>query len=676
MALINRSIPSLVNGVSQQAPSLRLPSQCEVMENCYPSLVVGLGKRPPTEHVAKLRATSAADAYVHEINRDAAERYVVILLNGDLEVYDAITGTAKTVAFPNGKTYLNAALPRTAFSVTTIADYTYITNTGTTVAMTADVAPGTLTGRVQNFSKLPASPTDGQIYEIVGESTNPFDNYYVKYIAAENVWRETLLPGITYKFNAATMPHVLVREADGTFTFKQATWDDLLIGDRSSAPLPSFVGKQVKDVFTHGNRFGMLSGENVVMTRAGDFFNFWPQTATAVLDSDPIDVPVSTNRVSLLRWAAPFSETVIFFSDGTQFALGYEDVLAPRTAAVNPTTEFESAAGAKPVASGQDLYFVQTRGSYSGVREYYVDNENLSRDAVDVTAHVPRYVPAGVYKLAVNTTEDALFCLSTNERNAIYVYKFYWRDDEKIQAAWFKWTFDAADTILSFASLGTELHLLISRSDGVYLEKIDLQPERKDTDMDFLVHVDRRVSLTGVYNADTDKTTWTLPFQESAELRVVMGSAFTGRKGNAITHTRPSNTTIEAVGDYSAGVCYIGRKYTATYEFSEQFIRDREGQPILAGRLQLRRMRLLFQDTGYFRVEVTPLRRSTRTYKFVGKTAGVYTIGAVPIESGEFQFTVAAQSSQVAIKIINDSHLPMFITSAEWEATYATHSQR
>ena len=47
MSLLNIPIPNLLNGVSQQPANLRFPTQCEIQENAYSSIVEGMGKRPP-----------------------------------------------------------------------------------------------------------------------------------------------------------------------------------------------------------------------------------------------------------------------------------------------------------------------------------------------------------------------------------------------------------------------------------------------------------------------------------------------------------------------------------------------------------------------------------------------------------------------------------------------------
>ena len=60
MALVSKSIPNLINGVSQQPPSLRLPTQGEAQENGLSDVVDGLKKRPPTKFLNKLVKVSSS----------------------------------------------------------------------------------------------------------------------------------------------------------------------------------------------------------------------------------------------------------------------------------------------------------------------------------------------------------------------------------------------------------------------------------------------------------------------------------------------------------------------------------------------------------------------------------------------------------------------------------------
>jgi hypothetical protein len=677
MALISGTIPNLFNGVSQQPAPLRHPSQGELQENCYPSIASGLRKRPPTNHIAKLRNTTASDAHIHLINRDTVERYIVVLIDGDLEVYD-INGVQKTVNFPSGKGYLDVDLPREDFSLMTVADYTFVVNRTIVTAMAAAASGATLTGTVQKFSDLPTTGlATGQVYKIQGDNTNQFDDYYV-IRSASNVWTETLAPSTKKGFDAATMPYQLVRNGDGTFTFDKATWDERLVGSDTSNPIPSFIGKPLNGIFFHRNRLGVIADENVVLSRAGEYFNFWSETVTAVLDTDPIDEATSHTKVSIINHVIPFNKALLLFSDQTQFQITAGDVLTPKTASCQVVTEFESSEFCKPVSLGKTLYFAVEKGSSTGIREYFVDETTISNDAADVTAHVPSYVPTDVFKLAASSNDNAVMALTLEERNAVYVYKVYWNATEKVQSAWGKFLFDSTDVVLNCDFIGADVYFVIQRSDGIFLEVMRLQEFLVDYGMPFRVLLDRKQTLTGVYNSGTNKTTWTLPFVETGSMSVVLGPAFTSGSGSRLNTTMPTTTTLVATGDYSSHPCIVGRNYTQRYRLSEQYVRDGNGGSITSGVLKLRRMHLNYSSTGYFKVQVTPKARETYTYEFSGLKLGNLSalIGTPSITSGTFTFPVRTSNLGVTIDIINDTYLPSIFQAAEWDAEFVTKAQR
>src|SRR5262245_43428636 len=638
MPLISKSVPSVFTGVSQQPAPLRGPSQCEASDNAYPSLSVGLRKRPPTKHQAKLTNTTASSAWVGVFNYSAADKYIITVLDEDLKVYHT-DGTACTITalnrtawaaatgyalgavrrptVPNGfqyrvttagtsagaqpvwplvlggtvvdntvtwtcvPDYLNSATPRSEFSGQVIGDSVLIVNKTVTVAMKSDVVPGALTGTKQTFGSLPAAAGSGNIYQVLGDSTNRFDNYYVKDDAATTTWIEWLKPGETYRLDPQTMPHKLVRTGKYTFTFDPAGWLERAVGDKAAVADPSFIGKQIQDVFLYRNRLGFIADEFVVMSKSADFYNLYPGTATAVLDDDPIDLTTSGQKKTVLRYAIPFNTALLLFSEQTQYQLSGGDVLSPRTCRVDPVTEFESDPNCRPVALGQEVYFGVNRQTNTAVRNYFIDTEALTNDASDVTAHVPNYVPQNVFKMTASTTEDLVCAFTLQERNRIYLYKFYWQEDKKVQAAWQRFTFDATDEILGAEFINNVLYLIVQRADGIYYETMDMQPSVIDSDLGFLCTLDRRVSLSGTYDAANDWTTWTLPYSDAGNFQAVLPSAFTGRKGEVFDCSRPSNTAVRVPGNLSANPVYIGRKYILRYRLSEIYFKDGNGLPVL-----------------------------------------------------------------------------------------------
>ena len=783
MGIVSGSIPNLINGVSQQPFALRLASQAERQLNAYSSVAEGLTKRPPTKHVAKLDDRQVGPVYLHRINRDVGERYVVMISNGDLKVW-TIDGQPRTVNFPNGRGYLASGTAN--FAAVTVADYTFIVNKDVTVGLTGETQPtrgmealvyvkqgnyattynvildngavyslttgttdGTeiqtqnIAGRLaekiranadfaanqvgstlhifrknggdfnistsdtlgdnamlcikratQSFTNLPVRAVGGYQVEITGAVSNGYDNFFVQYddtsgsAANTGIWREIAKPGRQIALDANTMPWILVREANGSFTCKPADWAKCLAGSNKSLPQPSFVGRKLADVFFYRNRLGFIADENVIFSRSADYFNFWRATARQLLDTDPVDVAVSHVKVSILRHAIAFNESLLLFSDQTQFVLSSGDALTPGSVAINPTTEFETALKAKPVGAGSFVYFCTTRGAYTGVREYYVDGQSKTNNANDVTSHVPRYITGAVSKLCASTNESILLALSAGEPNVLYAYKYYYSGQEKVQSSWSRWALGGQDKILSADFIESALYLIVQRVDGVYLDVMNIEPGTTDTDMPYTVHLDRR-TLAGqmvnvVYRPATGETEFALPWAVPVEetLQVVCR----GGDGNAvgrllIPRLLQANRQVWAVkGNVSR--FFAGIVYRMSYKFSPLIIRqDAPGGGQVAtteGRLQIRKVLINYAETGYFRVEVTPLGRDTYTTTFTGRTLGAASnvLGQPAISTGSFTFSVMSNNLQTDIILVNDTPFPCRLLNADWEGQYSVRTKR
>jgi hypothetical protein len=79
-------------------------------------------------------------------------------------------------------------------------------------------------GKVATVSQLPKQFINNARIQVLASETSDGDSYWVKFTTTNGtskgvgVWEETIAPGMINGFNFDTMPHVLVREANGTFT--------------------------------------------------------------------------------------------------------------------------------------------------------------------------------------------------------------------------------------------------------------------------------------------------------------------------------------------------------------------------------------------------------------------------------------------------------------------------
>lgn len=549
-------------------------------------------------------------------------------------------------------------------------------------------------GKVQRFSDLPTVAPRGFVTEIIGDASSSFDNYFCVFEPSDagdafgsGTWKETVKPGIPCKLDPATLPHALIRQADGTFTFGPLEWGERICGDEDSAPFPSFVGRTLNGLFFYRNRLSFLSGENVVMSEVGEFFNFFLTTVTTLVDSDVVDVAASHTKSSILHHAVAFSGGLLLFSDQSQFVLEHDTVLSNATVSIKPVTEFEASMKATPVSSGKTVFFATDKGEWGGVREYITLPDNSDQnDASDITAHVPRYVRGNVSRLECSTNEDMLLVLSEEMRTSLWLYKYFWNGSEKIQSAWSRW--DMCGEVLSAAILNTGVYLIMQYGDGVYLEKMDITPGYKDEGETFEYCLDRKITerdvTLGAYDAINKTTAITLPYDIPAGYTPVVVTRTGGpdAPGNLLRRVRvtgPRTLTVEGP-DAHGRKLFIGIPYESSYTFSTFAIRegDSKGNAVTTGRLQLRRLTLNCSNTGFLHMHVTPKFRPTSTYTFTGRELGHGTniIGAIPLYTGTINFPILSLNTQVEVKVGSDSFLPFALVNASWEGFYNTRNAR
>lgn len=767
--MISQEIPHFNSGVSQQPAILRSPEQLSAQINCLSSESAGLIKRPPTIQAAKLDPISSQAPYIHLYERDATEKYLVILDGQGCRVIDH-KGGAHSVIIENAS-YVQSPAPRQDFAVVTNSDYSFIVNKKIAPAMQSDLSPDVfaaqgalvrvkaghyghcytiyaggkpiasyttpdgseashanqittkhiidqLTASIGNtytvstgegwlylhggaaiscsdgydnadmiaicknvakVSDLPKTAPEGFTVKVQGELAASADDYYLKYDSQQSLWVETICPGLPYKINPRTMPQALVSNANGTFTLKSLKWDDRIIGDDDSNPLPSFIGKPIQDIFFYKNRFGVITGEQVVLSESGSYFNFFMATAANVLDTDTIDVAVNASAITNLRHAVAFNEAMLLISDNAQFILNSEGVLTPKSITINPVSATPCDFLARPVMAGRRIYYTSRRSDYTTVREFYsvgaVDDAKLT---TDITSHVPEYIANGVYKLIACTTENLLFLLSEQAPNVIYVYKYLFSEEKRLQASWSAWWFGEDTVILGGGMLDDQLYLMVQRDGSTYLERMNLAVNTLDfAGEPYRIHLDRKTAGTVAdYDEDRDCSyihVFTLLKTEQLSTdeayAVVMKNSY-----YAPFHAEDLNAgRLKIEGDWRGVDFAIGQVYECQIALSPLYISTEKGK-ITTGRLQLRYMQFNYEQTGLFQVLVEAGGRSF-TYTN-GNALGNVVLGNYQLQDAAIRFPIHTRNTNCTIQIISNNPTPLNIVNAIWEGEYYAKTRR
>lgn len=557
---------------------------------------------------------------------------------------------------------------------------TWTAGSGTVISVTDQFggnAMRVIRDSVQEFADLPPQELVGRMVKVVGEADSDGDDYYVRFDG--NVWQEVVGYGQGRSLIPTTMPHKLIDNGT-SFEFTTFTWPERTCGDSETNPDPTFVNNVINHMFLYKGRLGFLSDENLIMSETSSYENFYRTTVTQVLDTDRIDVASNTGRVNVLRHASSFGNNLVLFSDKQQFKVTQGDTLTPSTVGLQPTTTFDNSTRVAPVNSGANVFFAVDGPNFSIIRELYIDSDNDQFDAVEVTVQVPKYIPTNITQLAVSTYEDILVTVSENELNSIYIYKWFMDGRTRVQSSWSKWTLDSNKEIIGLDFIDQDMVIVYRQDTRVYVDRLRVE-ETVGVQSEVPMLLDSKVSRTQCttsYDAGTDTTTVTLPYSTSSTLEFWRNS---NPYGDQLAPTKIANNQYTLSGDETSTDWSAGFAYSFEFTFSEQYNRAAQGDGEVAvqdGRLQLRYMSVIYQNSSFFAAEVTPKNRDTRTYSFNGRvfSDSENVLDTMPFDTGEFRFPVASQNEGVVIKLTSDKPFPCAFGSAEWDAMYYPRTSR
>ena len=130
-------LPSMIGGISEQAPQDRPPSMSEDELNIQNDPLKGARARNGSQVIGYLSATYT-DPFIHYIPRSLSENYAVLIEGQSLRIINMIDGKAAAISGFSGdvkKAFAHTGVSRYAFTAVTVEDTTFLANKRTTVRM-------------------------------------------------------------------------------------------------------------------------------------------------------------------------------------------------------------------------------------------------------------------------------------------------------------------------------------------------------------------------------------------------------------------------------------------------------------------------------------------------------------------------------------------------------------
>lgn len=133
-------IPSLIQGISQQAEVSRGTASAEDQWNCLNDVLDGVVSRMGSVVLASHLA-QYSDPFCHLIEREEDEAYLVVIEGTSLRVFNVVSGVECSVSGDIAAYLSHTGISRKAFSAVTVEDTTFLANRRRTTAMSSVKTP-------------------------------------------------------------------------------------------------------------------------------------------------------------------------------------------------------------------------------------------------------------------------------------------------------------------------------------------------------------------------------------------------------------------------------------------------------------------------------------------------------------------------------------------------------
>ena len=558
-------------------------------------------------------------------------------------------------------------------------------------------------GKVNDVGDLPSQCKHGMVVEVVNSNADE-DNHYVKFFGkekddgtfmdGEGTWEECAKPGRLNRLKRNTMPIVLIRTADGNFRvteldgsnytvngvqYSAPQWDDALVGDDVTNPEPSFIGKQVNKMLFFRNRFAILADENIVMSRPGDFTNFFAKSAIQLIASDPIDIAASSEYPAILQDGIQTNTGLVLFSDNQQFMLTTDsDVFSPTTAKINALSTYNFNSATNPVSLGTTIGFLDNAGKYSRFFEMAQIQREGEPEIIEQSAVVSRLFEKDL-KLISNSRENSVIFFSEEGTSTLYGYRYFDNIRERKLASWFKWT--VTGTIQYHCMQDDNLYVVVRNgsSNKDQLLKFGIKMDANTLALaENRVHLDHLMSVTtgsNTYNATSNTTTFSKPTGLESSNQLVAYDVDSGDQLGRYAKVTVNSGNLVINGDWSNQTFLIGYQFTMQIDLPTIYVTRQEGESFRSdsrANTVLHRVKFAFGPVGIYETVLNRSGRMPYTELFELPIADQYAANTASLVDDNKLWSVPIydRNTNVALTVKSTHPAPANVLYMTWEGVY------
>lgn len=462
-------------------------------------------------------------------------------------------------------------------------------------------------------------------------------------------------------------------------------WKPRTVGDATTAPMPSFVGRPIDGISFFKNRLIFMSRENVICSQAGDYFSFFTSTALTIVASDPIDLSASSLRPIRLKHAIPAPNGLILFGDNAQYILSTTtEAFAPNTAEINLLSSYNQSDTIAPIDIGSSFIFIEEGFKSTTVFEMDIgDNIGNKPKVAELTRLLPSYVPAAITNLKVSQSAGTFAMSSKQDLSSLYLYRYYQAGEVRV-SSWFKWNLPG--TIEYFDFYQDIMFVITKHGSNYVLSRVSLLTETPNESLLFEgEYLDVRLDLfdykpTLTYDSATDLTHVCFKdgFEDTTLTPVLMFldpeiAGYFEEQTIQVDLTKPVGQRyfLTADGDQTTSKFALGYKYEALAQLPAFYFIKEEGKKDTINVPRVSRITVNSYNSGPYRAVVRAEGRDEFSLELPQINANYYLANNIPIiRNAQSTVPILAKGNQFEFELIADSPFPTAFTSLEWEGTY------
>ena len=556
-----------------------------------------------------------------------------------------------------------------------------------------------LTSEIQDVGDLPKQCKNGYVVKVKNSAAEE-DDYYLKFFAnnglsGDGVWEECAQPGRRIEFDKATMPIQLVRTSLTEFTVSQIDYDTCPVGDSITAPKPSFistvngvdddlvtVNKTINNMVFFRNRLVFVSDENVIMSRPGDFFNFWPKSAVAASAEDPIDLSCSSEYPAVVFDGIQVNTGLVLFTKNQQFMLTTDsDVLSPLTAKINALSTYNFNFKTNPVSLGTTIAFLDNAGKFTRMFEMASVLREGEPVIIEQSKVISKLFPKDI-NLIANSRENSFIVFAEKGGTSLYGFRYFTAGEKRIMQSWITW--ELSGNIQHICMLDDAVYAVVRNGTTDVMQKFNLKLSGESTETItndskiYRVYLDNISSVTtagNTYDSSTNKTTFAKPNGFAGTNQLVAYDIDAGNDLGSYTPITVNGSNLEITGNWSGQTFLIGYLYEMEVEFPKFYVTQQSGDKFVSdvqSNLVIHRVKLNFGPLGAYDTKVKRLGKTDYDETHESTFADQYNANKLAIDTEqEVTVPIYERNKNYTLILKSSKPTPATLYSLAWEGDYS-----